>query len=205
MRYPLVIAAKTAALNLGHADILIVIRHCLCAVKVKGTAEAVPLLRKNLLVVDAVHEGAEFARTGWVAQLAQGLRFDLADALAGDGKGLADFFQRVFAAIFEAEAHLDDLLFARGQGAQDLRGLVLEVHVDDGLGGRDYGAILDEISKVRIFLFTDWSFERDGLLGDLQDLADLGDRDVHAAGNLFAGWLAAQLLHQLTRGADAAC
>ena len=72
-----------------------------------------------------------------MAQLAQSLRFDLADALAGDGEGLADFFEGVLAAIFEAKAHLDDFFFARRKGAKHLRGLVVEVDVDDGLGGRD--------------------------------------------------------------------
>ena len=111
------------------------------------------------LIVDAVHEGAEFARARRVTQLAQGFRFDLADTLTGDGKGLADLFQGVLAAILEAETHLDDLLLARGEGAKNLRSLVLEVDVDDGFGGRDDGAILDEISEVRIFLFADGSLQ----------------------------------------------
>ena len=62
-----------------------------------------------------------------VTQLAQGLGFDLADALAGDLEGLADLFERVLGAVFEAEAHLDDALFARSQGAEDLRGVLLQV------------------------------------------------------------------------------
>jgi hypothetical protein len=44
-----------------------------------------------------------------VAQLAQRLGFDLANALAGDGKGLADLLERVLAAVLQAKAHLDDL------------------------------------------------------------------------------------------------
>ncbi len=39
-----------------------------------------------------------------VAQLAQGLGFDLADALAGDVELLADLLQRAGAAVLEAEA-----------------------------------------------------------------------------------------------------
>ncbi len=72
-----------------------------------------------------------------MAELAQGLGFDLADALAGDLEALADLFQRVLGAVFEAEAHLDDALLARGEGAQNLRGVLLEVDADDRLGGRD--------------------------------------------------------------------
>src|SRR4051812_38660524 len=40
------------------------------------------------LVADAVHECAELARAGGMAQLAQSFGFDLADAFARDGKGL---------------------------------------------------------------------------------------------------------------------
>ena len=123
-----------------------------------------------------------------VTELAQGLGFDLADALAGDLEALADFFQGVLGAVFEAEAHLDDALFARGQSAQDLRGVLLEVDADDGLGGRDGLAVFNEVAEVRIFLFADGRFERDGLLRDLENLADLGDGNVHAAGDLFARW-----------------
>jgi hypothetical protein len=47
----------------------------------------------------AFEEGAQLARTRRVPQLAQRLRFDLANAFAGDGEGLADFFERVLAAV----------------------------------------------------------------------------------------------------------
>ena len=71
-------------------------------------------------------------------QFPQRLGFDLADAFAGYRERLADFFQRVLAAVFQAEAHLDDFFFARRQRAQDLSGLVLEVHVDHRLGRRNH-------------------------------------------------------------------
>jgi len=121
-----------------------------------------------------------------VAELAEGFGFDLADAFAGYLEALADFFKGVLGAVFEAEAHLDDALFARSQGAEDLGGVLLEVDADDGLAGRDGLAVFNEVAEVRIFLFADGGFEGDGLLGDLEHLADLGDRDVHAAGDLFA-------------------
>ena len=50
----------------------------------------------------AFEEGAQFPRTRRMAQLAQCFRFDLADALAGDSERLADFFERVLAAIIQA-------------------------------------------------------------------------------------------------------
>ena len=120
-----------------------------------------------------------------MTEFAECLGFYLADALAGDLEGLADLFEGVFAAVFEAEAHLDHTLFARGQGAEDLRSVLLEVDADDGVSRGDGHAVFDEVSEVRIFLFSDGGLEGDGLLGDLEDLADLGDRDVHAAGDFF--------------------
>ena len=152
-----------------------------------------------LHLLDAFDEGLQLAAAAGVTQLAESLGFDLADALACDLEALADFFQGVLGAVFETETHLDDALFARGERAENLRGVLLEVDADDGLGGRDGLTILNEIAEVRIFLFADGRFERDGLLRDFEDLADLGDRDVHAAGDLFARRLAAELLHQLTR------
>src|SRR5579859_6618274 len=135
-------------------------------------------------------------------QFAQGFGFDLADAFAGDRKRLADLFERVLGAVFQAEAHLDDLFLARGERAQHLRRLVFQVHVDHGLSGRDHGAVFNEVAQVRIFFFADGRLQRDGLLRDLENFPDFCDRDVHALGDLFRSWLAAELLHQLPRGAD---
>src|SRR5208282_954712 len=137
-----------------------------------------------------------------MAEFAEGFGFDLADAFAGDREALPDFFQSVLAAVFEAKAHFDDFLFARRQRAQDLSSLVLEVHIDHCLGRRDYGAVLDEVAQMRIFLFADWRFEGDGLLRDLEYLAYFRDRDVHALGDFLARRFASQFLHQLPRGAD---
>src|SRR5258708_7448901 len=154
------------------------------------------------LIPNSIHERAQLARPRRMPQFAQRLGFDLADAFAGYGERLADFFQSVLAAVFEAEAHLDYFFFARGQRTQDLSSLVLEVHVDHGFGRRHYGAVFDEVAEMRIFLFTDWRFEGDRLLRDLQHLAHFRHGNVHALGDFFAGRLAPQFLHQLPRGAD---
>ena len=64
-----------------------------------------------------LEERLQPVRPAGVAQFAQRLGFDLADAFARDGELLADFFERVLAAVLQAEAHLDDLLFARAQAS----------------------------------------------------------------------------------------
>jgi hypothetical protein len=67
----------------------------------------------------SVQEVAEFTGSGLVVfQLPQRLVFDLADAFAGHVEALADFFQRVFAPIYEALTELQDQGFAFGQLAQ---------------------------------------------------------------------------------------
>ena len=108
-------------------------------------------------------------------QLAQGFGFDLADALSGYLEALADLFQRVLGAVFQAEAHLDDPLLARRERAQNLRGVLLEVDADDRFGGRNRLPILDEVAKVRkvlkiaqepISLETPIGEEEDSHLGD---------------------------------------
>jgi len=69
-----------------------------------------------------------------MAQFAERLGFDLADALAGDRERLADFFEGVLAAVVQAEAHLDDFFFAGRQRLQHRGGLFLQIQIDDRIG-----------------------------------------------------------------------
>jgi hypothetical protein len=109
---------------------------------------------------------------------------DLADALAGDGEVLADLLEGVVAGLADAEAHAQDLLLARGERGEDSPGLVGEVHVDDRVRGRDHVLVLDEVAEMRVLFLADRCLERDGLLGDLEDLADLVERELHLLGDL---------------------
>src|SRR5438094_7292939 len=101
-----------------------------------------------------------------MTQLAERLRFDLADALARDREALTDLFERVLAAVADAEPHLDDFLFARRERLEDRLGLLLQIQVDHGLGRRHDLASFDEIAQMRIFLLPDRGLERDRLLRD---------------------------------------
>src|SRR5687767_2943913 len=159
--------------------------------------------RFGALLTDAFEERLELARARGVAELAERLGFNLSYALARDGEVLADLFERVLAAVLaEAEAHLDDLLLARGERGQDLVGYLAQVRGDDRVGRVEDGLVLDEVPEVRVLLLADGRLQRDGLLRDLQDLAHLRDRDVHLARDLFARRLAAQLLDERARGAN---
>src|SRR5690348_6576251 len=87
------------------------------------------------LISHSIHESSQLSRAGWVTQLAQRLGFDLANALASHCERLSDFLEGVLGAIFESKAHLDDLFLARSERAQNVRRLLLEVHVNHGFGG----------------------------------------------------------------------
>jgi hypothetical protein len=62
--------------------------------------------------------------------------------------------------------------------------------------------VLDEVAQVAVLLLADGCLERDRLLGDLEDLAHLVHRHFHLGRDLFRGWLASQLLHELAGGPD---
>src|SRR5689334_23875233 len=80
------------------------------------------------------------------AELAQGLGFDLADALAGNVEFLTDFFEGVLALAADTEAEADTLRFLGREGLQDTGGFVAAVGIDDGVAGRADPADFDEIS-----------------------------------------------------------
>src|ERR1035437_6644504 len=54
----------------------------------------------SLLVSDPIHKRAQLPRARGMAQLAQRLGFDLANAFAGYRERLSDLFQSVLAAVF---------------------------------------------------------------------------------------------------------
>src|ERR1700752_1833769 len=81
------------------------------------------------LIPHSVHENANLSRPRRMSQLPQRFGLDLPYTFPGDRERLADFLERVLAAVLQAKTHLDDLLLARGQRAQHLRSLVFQVDV----------------------------------------------------------------------------
>ena len=75
-------------------------------------------------------------------------------------------------------------------------------HHGGGLGGRDRFLIFNEVAEMRIFFFADRRLERDRLLRDLDDLADLLGRETHLVRDLFDRRIAAEFLQQLPRDLD---
>jgi hypothetical protein len=79
-----------------------------------------------------VEERAQLFGAARVTQLAQGLGFDLADALAGDVELLADFFERVIGVHVDAEAHAQYL----GLAGREAGEYVAHGFHQAGFGGR---------------------------------------------------------------------
>ena len=70
-----------------------------------------------------VQERAQPVAAAGMTQFAEGLGFDLANALASDGEVLADLFECVLASILQPEPHLDYFFLARAESFQNFRGL----------------------------------------------------------------------------------
>src|SRR5262250_1330005 len=119
-----------------------------------------------------LQEAPELLGARGMAELAEGLGFDLTYALAGDREVLAHLFEGVLAAVGEPEAEPQHLLLARGERVQHLVGLLTQREPDHALHGRAHLLVLDEVAQVAVLLLADGRLEGDRLLGDLDDLAD---------------------------------
>src|SRR5690348_15695333 len=87
-------------------------------------------------------ERADKPRTRGVAQFAQRLSLNLANALASDRKSLAHFFEGVRITVLKAEAHANDALFTRIQMLQHGGDISLEAEMDGRVCGRDRKSVV---------------------------------------------------------------
>src|SRR5437879_4963609 len=147
-----------------------------------------------------LQEAPELLRARRMTELAQGLGLDLSNPLARDGEVLPDLFQRVLAAVGEAEAQPQHLLLARRERVEDLVRLLAQREADDRLHGRHDLLVLYKIAQVAVLFLSNRCFQRNWFLSDFQNFSHLVDRHVHLGRDLFRGWLAAELLHELARG-----
>src|ERR1019366_4975631 len=134
-----------------------------------------------------------------VAELAQRLGLDLTDALAGDAKALAHFFERPLMPVDETEAQLKHTTLAGRQSVEDVLDLGAQHGQRGGIAGRGRLFVLDKVAEVGVLLLADRGLEGDGILGDLGDLADLLRGDAHLLGDLLVRRLPAQLLEKPAR------
>src|SRR5438309_3018119 len=151
---------------------------------------------------DLLQVVAELFRARRVAELAQRLGLDLADALAGDPEPLAHLFQRALVTVDQPESQLQHPPLAWRERVEDVLHLGVEHGERSRVGRRDRLAVLDEVAEVRILLLADGRLERDRVLRNLDDLPHLLGRDPHLLADLLVARLAAELLEQPARDAD---
>src|SRR3990170_108570 len=150
----------------------------------------------------------ELPRAAGVAELAQRFRLDLADPLACDVELLAHLLEGPRPPVLQPEAELKHAPFASGERVEDRLDLLLQQLMRGGLSRGQGAPVLDEVAEVRVLLLADRRLERDRLLGDLDDLADLLGRDDdllalrHRLGDLVDRGLTAELLEKLPRHPD---
>src|SRR5471030_270088 len=159
------------------------------------------VIKDTSQVLVTFQEAFQLVRARGMTQLAQGLRFDLADTLAGDVELLADLFQRMVGRHFDAETHAQYLRLTRGQRIEHVLHDAAHRGVQRGVGRRQRVVVLDEVAEVRIVVVADWRLHRNRLFGDLHDLTDLISRHLHLDGQGRRIWLGARFLQDLTRNA----
>src|SRR5438094_8518692 len=137
-----------------------------------------------------------------MAQLPQRFRFDLPDSLPGHREILPHLFKRMIGVFADAESLAKDPLLPRRESLQRIIDLPLKIVPDRGLQRRDGLFVLDTVAEMAVFLFTDGRLQRDRLLGDFQDLADLVQRELHLLGDLFREGFPAKLLYEMARRAN---
>ena len=106
-----------------------------------------------------------------MAELAQGLRLDLADALTRDVELFADLLERAGAAVDDAEAQLEHLLLARGERVEHLHELLLEQREACRLARLGCVLVWDEVAQVGVLLLADRCFKRNRVLSDTHYLS----------------------------------
>ncbi|KKN46473.1 hypothetical protein LCGC14_0672430, partial [marine sediment metagenome] len=129
-------------------------------------------------------------------ELADGLGFDLANALAGDLEDVADLLERVAVSVAQAVAELDDLALAVGEGLQDVLDAFLEHFAAGGDDGVLGGLVLDEVSEVGVLALSDGAIEADRVARDFQHAPRLGDIHVRFLGDLLDRRFAPERLDQ---------
>src|SRR5208282_3563567 len=144
-----------------------------------------------------LEEAVKVASPGWVPQFAQGLGFDLADALAGHAVQIANFLEGVAVAIDQPKAHFEDVPFPRAEQGQNVLELLFE-HALAGSFGRVLGALVfDEVPHAHVPIIAHRRVERDRLAGHLEQRVDARNRQTHFIGEVFRRGLAPQFLAEL--------
>lgn len=144
----------------------------------------------------------QLVRVGVVAEFAEGLGLDLADAFAGDAEEAAYLLQGAGAAVGQAVAELDDLAFAFAESGEHRLQVLAQQQEGGRLDGAGGVAVLDEVTEGDVVLLADRGVQRHRLLRQAQHLADPLGRQVQVGGDLLRGRFAAAFLEHPALDAD---
>jgi hypothetical protein len=113
-------------------------------------------------------KAAEMVDAARVPEFAQGLHFELTDALATHVVQIANFFQRVPKAIDEPKAHFEDRPFAFFEALENGIKSLFE-HAKTGPSRRVLdGLVFYKITDPHLAVVANGGVERDGLAGHLK-------------------------------------
>ncbi len=82
-----------------------------------------------------------------VGELGEGFGFDLANALAGEAEGFADFFERVRLVVAEAEAHAEDGGFALVHNVHHFHHAFQHIVLDELIFGRFQALVHHDLAE----------------------------------------------------------
>ena len=108
-----------------------------------------------------------------MAQLAQRLGLNLANALPRDVELLANLLERARLAIVQAIAQAQHLGLPRRERIEHVHKLLLEQRNGYGLRGRRRILVFDEVAQMAVVFLADRRLQRDRLLRNFDDLAHL--------------------------------
>ncbi len=106
------------------------------------------LLSRPLSFGSSIQEASQLPAPARVLEFPQRLRFDLADAFAGDRELLADFFQRVVGVHADAKAHAQHAFLTRGERGEHAGGCLAQVRLDGRVHRKQRHLVLDEVAEV---------------------------------------------------------
>src|SRR5262249_6914608 len=108
-----------------------------------------------------------------MAQLTQRLRFNLANALAGDRERSTDLLKSVLRAILHTKSHTYNLFFSWTEAMQHMSGPLPHAHAHNRFRGRNSRVVFDEIAEVGVSILANGRLQRDRHTHDLSHLAHL--------------------------------
>src|SRR5262245_38082439 len=111
-----------------------------------------------------VKEAPKLTASARMLELAQRLCLDLADALTGHRKLLADLLQRMVGVHADAETHPQNTLFTRGKRSQHSRGGLPQVRLNRRVDWQHRVLVLNKVAEVAVLLVADRRLEADRLL-----------------------------------------